>query len=120
MYNVIRIKEKGADNMAALNIDRNRFEQLVNSDKPVLVDFWAPWCGYCRRIAPVYDKIAQQYADVLEVVKINIDDEEALADSYGIEIIPSLVLIKNGKMVSSIVNPPSKAAIDSFIAENMP
>lgn len=105
--------------MAALNIDKIKFEQLINSDKPVLVDYWAPWCGYCRRIGPAYDKVAEQYADVLEAVKINIDDEEALADAQGFEIIPSLILYKNGKVVAKIVNPASKAAIDSFIAENL-
>ena len=104
--------------MAALNIDKKQFEQLLNGDKPVLVDFWAPWCGYCRRISPAYDKIAQQYENIA-VVKINIDEEEALADAQGIEIIPSLILYKNGKAAASIVNPPSKAAIDSFIAENL-
>lgn len=106
--------------MAALNIDRKQFEQLISSDKPVLVDYWAPWCGYCRRIGPAFDKIAQQYSDLLEAVKINIDDEEALSDEQGIDIIPALILYKDGKAVASIINPPSKAAIDSFIAENLP
>ena len=106
--------------MAALNIDRKQFEQLISSDKPGLVDYWAPWGGYCRRIGPAFDMIAQQYSQVLEAVKINIDDEEALSDEQGIDIIPALILYKDGKAVASIINPSSKAAIDSFIAENLP
>ena len=103
-----------------INLTKQTYDgEVVNSDIPVLVDFWAPWCGYCRRISPAYDKIAQQYAGEIEVVKINIDEEEALSDQQGIDIIPSLILYKNGKAVASVVNPPSKAAIDSFIAENL-
>lgn len=105
--------------MAALNINREQFEKLLNADKPVLVDFWAPWCGYCRRINPVYDKIAQQYADAVEVVKINIDDEKALSDKLGVEVIPTLMIFAEGKMKGKIVNPASKAAIDEFIAQNI-
>ena len=106
--------------MKAMEINYQKFQELLNADKPVLVDYWAPWCGYCRRIGPAFDMIAQQYSDLLEAVKINIDDEEALSDEQGIDIIPALILYKDGKAVASIINPSSKAAIDSFIAENLP
>ena len=105
--------------MAAMNINKNKLEQLLQGSKPVLVDFWAPWCSYCRRIGPAYDKVAAQYAENLDVVKVNIDDEPELANLEHIEVIPTLVLYKGGKALGSIVAPESKAAIDAFIQENL-
>ncbi len=101
--------------MAAVNINKKQFQQMIQGDKPVLVDFWAPWCGYCRRIGPAYEKVAEEYGDCLEVVKINIDEEGQLAEAAQVEVIPTLILYRDGKAVDSIVNPGSKAAIDQFI-----
>ena len=103
--------------MAAVNINKEQFQQMMQGETPVLVDFWAPWCGYCRRIGPVYEKIAEEYAGRMEVTKVNIDEEGGLAEAAGVEVIPTLILYKNGKAVNTVVNPGSKAAIDQFIQE---
>ena len=105
--------------MAALNINANEFQELVRQDKPLLVDFWAPWCSYCRRIALAYDRVANQYGDEISVAKINIDDEALLAEREKIEVIPTLVLYRNGQVLNSIVAPESKAMIDAFIQESL-
>ena len=104
--------------MAAMNINFERFQELLQGDKPMLVDFWAPWCSYCRRIGPAYDRIAQQLEDV-EVVKINIDEEPDLAQAEHIEVIPTLVLYRGGEAIGSIVAPDSKAMIEAFVQESL-
>lgn len=105
--------------MASKNINNQEFQNLLQGGKPVLVDFWAPWCSYCRRIAPAYDRVAEQYAATVEVVKINIDDEPDLARAEHIEVIPTLVLYRGGEALGSIVAPESKAMIESFINNSL-
>lgn len=105
--------------MSAININQSQFEQFMHEEKPVLVDYWAPWCVYCRRIAPAYEKIAEEYGDQLVIGKVNIDEESQLAEAEKIEVIPTLVLYRGGKAVDSIVAPDSKAAIERFIQDAM-
>ena len=103
--------------MAAININKEQFDNYAHEDKVLLVDYWAPWCSYCRRIAPAYEKIADQYGETIVVAKVNIDEEPLLAHQEQIEVIPTLVLYKGGEALGSIVAPESKAKIDAFIEE---
>lgn len=105
--------------MAAININKEQFHSLIAGDKPVLVDFWAPWCSYCRRIGPAYEKVAEQYGERIVVGKVNIDEQPQIAHDEQIEVIPTLVLYKGGKAIGSIVAPESKAAIDAFLQESL-
>ena len=105
--------------MAAVNINNAKFNELLQGDKPLLVDYWAPWCGYCRRIGPAYDRIADQFGNELHVVKVNIDEEPILAHGEHIEVIPTLVLYHGGRSVGSVVAPESKAAIEEFIRRSL-
>lgn len=97
-----------------MTMNAQQFEEYKASDKPLLVEFWAPWCGYCRRIAPAMARIAGSREDIV-VAQINIDEEPALSDAEQIEIIPTLVLYRGGKAIGSIVAPDSRGKIEEFI-----
>ena len=105
--------------MAIKDVNKTQFEQLLSEAKPVVVDFWAPWCVYCRRIAPAVEMLAEQYENEFVTVKINIDNEPAIAHKYGVEVIPTLMVFKGETPVGFAVNPGSKAAIESFIKESL-
>ena len=102
--------------MKVMQMNNEQFEsQVLHGSEPVLVEFWAPWCVYCRRIAPALDKVAQQQNGKLKVAQVNIDDEPLLASREQIEVIPTLIIYQNGEALGSIVAPESKARIEEFI-----
>jgi thioredoxin 1 len=113
---MIKEKDKTVMSEKVLAVSDNSFEQdVLKSDKPVLVDFWAEWCAPCRMIAPIVDEIAADFAANAKVVKLNVDDNTGTAQRYGIKGIPTLILFNRGKEVERVVGATSKASITKMI-----
>lgn len=90
--------------MAEIKITKDNFEEeVIKSDKPVLVDFWATWCGPCMMLAPTVEEISDEYADVVKVGKVNVDEEPELAVKFGIESIPTVLVFKNGELADKSI-----------------
>jgi len=106
--------------MAAMNINAKKLKEMMENRKSFLVDFWAPWCPHCRKINPAYEQIAEQYADVIDVVKLDMDEDDRLWEELQVELIPTLRLYVDGKPVASTVAPKSKAEIDEFLCGILP
>ena len=95
--------------------DESFEEEVLQSERPVLIDYWAEWCGPCKTIAPVLDEIATEYSDRLKVVKLNIDDNPQTPPKYGIRGIPTLMVFKNGQVEATKVGAVSKAQLTAFL-----
>jgi len=100
---------------AAQVTDATFKEEVIESDVPVLVDFWAPWCGPCRMVAPVVDEISEQYQGQIKVVKINTDENPNVASQYGIRSIPTLMIFKGGQKVDMVVGAVPKTTLASTL-----
>ena len=104
--------------MEAVVVNSENFEnEVIKSDLPVLVDFWATWCGPCRMIAPIIEEIAHDYQGKLKVGKVNVDEQGELAVMFGISSIPTLLLFKNGEVVKKTLGYMPKADVEKFINE---
>ena len=102
--------------MAELKITRENFEnEVMKSDIPVLIDFWAPWCGPCRMMGPIIEQLVEEYEGKAKVGKVNVDEEGELSQAFGVMSIPTIVLVKDGKVVKQAVGARPKAEVEAML-----
>ncbi len=101
---------------AVIHVNEGTFDtEVLKSDKPALVDFWAPWCGPCRAIAPVLDELAAEYKGKITVAKVNVDENRKLAGNHGVMSIPTMILFKNGKVVDKLIGLVAKERLKDLM-----
>lgn len=102
--------------MAELKITRENFEnEVMKSNIPVLIDFWAPWCGPCRMMGPIIEQMAEEYEGKAKVGKVNVDEEGELSQAFGVMSIPTIVLVKDGKVVKQAVGARPKTEVEAML-----
>jgi thioredoxin 1 len=106
--------------MSIKQVSNDSFEaDVLKAESPVLVDYWAEWCGPCKMIAPILDEVSRDYADKLNVAKVNVDENQEIASKYGIRGIPTLMLFRNGAVVATKVGALSKSQLTAFLDSNL-
>ena len=108
----------GSQNLGVAT-DDNFESEVIKSEKPVLIDFWAPWCGPCKAIGPIVDDIAGQYLDKVKVMKLNVDDSQKTAITYGVRSIPTLLIFKGGKVVDTLIGLVPQKRIEDFVRKSL-
>jgi thioredoxin 1 len=116
----LRVFKQGILGMAAAEVTDSTIKQeVLESETPVLVDFWAPWCGPCRMVAPVVEEIAEQYLGKVKVVKVNTDENGGVASQYGIRSIPTLMIFKDGQRVDMVVGAVPKTTLATTLEKHL-
>ena len=99
--------------------DDNFAEEVLKSNKPVLVDFWAPWCGPCKAVGPIVEELAEQFKDSIKVMKLNVDDSQKSALNYGVRSIPTIILFKDGKILDTLIGLVPKERLENFVKKGL-
>lgn len=99
--------------------DNNFEDEVLKSDKPVLIDFWAPWCGPCKVIGPIVEELAGQLKDSVKVMKLNVDENQKTAINYGVRSIPTIILFKDGKVLDTIIGLVPKERLEDFVKKGL-